>query len=431
MQLMFLSGKGNGLILKTSDKLWNKNFILLVQGRFVSLFGSVLFSVALGFWVLDKTGSGTLMGTIMAASALPRILISPFAGPLVDRWRKNRILVWSDLINGIVVLAATVIIYMNLLEVWMVFVIAIVSGVASAFFSPASTAIIPDLIPPEKMTNAGSINSMINSATEILATPAGGFLYTAFGAPLLFLLDGISYILSAISEMFIRTKPHVHNDSGEYSYWVDFKEGIRYALSNVGIRNFFFLAAFMNFMLNAAIVTLMPYFQRTEGLGPEKYGFAMSVFTIGMFMGGLIMSLVKITNKNRLLIEISGISISLVAFATSLLFGYTWTLILFFIGGFMIVVVNVIIGAILQLVIEPTKRGKFFAFSSSISAGLTPLGMAMGGIMSDNFSIPHIMLIFNLITLAVFLTVMIISSRTRAMFHIESEVPQSSTESGR
>ena len=405
-------------------KLWNKNFILLVQGRFVSLFGSVLFSVALGFWVLDKTGSGTLMGTIMAASALPRILISPFVGPWVDRWRKNRILVWSDLVNGIVVLAATVIIYMNLLEVWMVFIVAIVSGIASAFFSPASTAIVPDLIPPEKMTNAGSVNSMINSATEILATPAGGFLYTAFGAPLLFLLNGVSYILSAISEMFIKVKPHVHDDAADYSYWKDFKDGIRYTMSNIGIRNFFLLAAFMNFMLNAAIITLMPYFQRTEGLGPEKYGFAMSVFTVGMFFGGFVMSLLKVTNKNRLVIEVAGITISLVTFAVSLLFGYTWTLILFFIGGFMIVVVNVIIGAVLQLVIESTKRGKFFAFSSSISAGLTPLGMALGGIISDNFAIPYVMLVFNLITLAVFLGVMAISAKTRAMFHIESEAPQ-------
>jgi MFS family permease len=405
-------------------KLWNKNFILLVQGRFVSLFGSVLFSVALGFWVLDKTGSGTLMGTIMAASALPRILISPFVGPWVDRWRKNRILVWSDLVNGIIVLAATVIIYMNLLEVWMVFIVAIVSGIASAFFSPASTAIVPDLVPPEKMTNAGSVNSMINSATEILATPAGGFLYTAFGAPLLFLLNGVSYILSAISEMFIKVKPHVHDDAADYSCWKDFKDGIRYTMSNIGIRNFFLLAAFMNFMLNAAIITLMPYFQRTEGLGPEKYGFAMSVFTVGMFFGGFVMSLLKVTNKNRLVIEVAGITISLVTFAVSLLFGYTWTLILFFIGGFMIVVVNVIIGAVLQLVIEPTKRGKFFAFSSSISAGLTPLGMALGGIISDNFAIPYVMLVFNLITLAVFLGVMAISAKTRAMFHIESEAPQ-------
>lgn len=402
-------------------KLWNKNFILLVQGRFVSLFGSVLFSVALGFWVLDKTGSGTLMGTIMAASALPRILISPFAGPLVDRWRKNRILVWADLLNGVIVLAATVIIYMNLLEVWMVFIVAIVSGIASAFFSPASTAIIPDLIPPEKMTNAGSVNSMINSATEILATPAAGFLYTSFGAPLLFLVNGVSYVLSAVSEMFIKTKPPEHHDKAEYSYWTDFKEGIRYALSNVGIRNFFFLAAFMNFMLNAAIVTLMPYFQKTASLGPEKYGFAMSAFTIGMFVGGLIMSMLKVTNKNRLILEVMGIVISLSALATSLLWGYTWTLILFFIGGLMIVIVNVIIGAVLQLIIEPTKRGKFFAFSSSISAGLTPLGMALGGILSDRFHIPYIMLVFNLITLAVFISVMAFSKKTRAMFHVKSE----------
>jgi len=403
-------------------RLWNKNFILLVQGRFVSLFGSVLFGVALGFWVLDKTGSGTLMGTIMAASALPRILVSPFAGPFVDRWRKNRILVWADLINGIIIIAATIIIFMNLLEVWMVFIVAIVSGILSAFFNPASTAIVPEIVPAEKMTNAASVNSMIDSSTEILGSPAGGMLYTAFGAPLLFLINGISYILSAISELFIKVdKPKNETEGSKYSYWSDLRAGIRYALSHIGVRNFFFLAAFMNFMLNAAIVTLMPYFQRTEGLGPEKYGFAMSVFTVGMFMGGLLMSLMKVTNKNRLAIEIIGIAVSLIAFGTSLLWGYTLTLILFFIGGFMIVVVNVIIDAVLQLIIEPNMRGKFFAFASSISAGLTPLGMALGGVLSDIFKIPSLMLVFNSITLVVFLCVMLLSKKTRAMFHIESE----------
>jgi len=212
------------LISDKPTKLWNKNFILLAQGRFVSLFGSVLFSVALGFWVLDKTGSGTLMGTIMAASSLPRILIAPFAGPLIDRWRKSRILVAADFINGFFVLAATVIIYMDLLEVWMVFIVAIVSGISSAFFTPASAAIVPELVPPKKITNANSVNSMVSSASEILGTPLGGILYTTFGAPLLFLLNGISYILSAISEIFIKSsKEKSMSANSDYNYWEDLK----------------------------------------------------------------------------------------------------------------------------------------------------------------------------------------------------------------
>jgi len=403
-------------------KLWNKNFILLAQGRFVSLFGSVLFSVALGFWVLDTTGSGTLMGTIMAASALPRVLIAPFAGPFIDRWRKSRILVWADIVNGIVVLAATAIIYMNLLDVWMVFIVAIVSGIASAFFAPASSAIIPELIPAEKMTNAGSVNSMVNSATEILATPTGGILYAAFGAPLLFLINGISYILSAISEMFIKTsKKKVQKDNEKYNYWEDLKSGIRYAVSHIGVRNFFLLAAFMNFMLNASIVTLMPYFQRTASLGAEKYGVAMSLFTIGMFVGGFVMTMLKVTNRNRFKIFFVSMVICLLSLAFSLLWGFAMILILFFIGGFLIVIVNVILGAVLQLIIEPEMRGKFFAFSSSISTGLTPLGLALGGVLSDNFNIPGVVLVLNLIVLAVFSTVIVISSKTRSIFHVPSE----------
>ncbi|MBN2557215.1 MAG: MFS transporter [Clostridia bacterium] len=400
-------------------KLWNKNFILLVQGRFVSLFGSALFGIALGFWILDETGSGTLMGTIMAASALPRVLVSPFAGPFIDRWRKSRILVWADIINGIAVLAATVVIYMNLLEVWMVFIVAIVSGLASAFFAPASTAIIPELIPADKMTNAGSVNSMVNSATEILATPAGGFMYALFGAPLLFLLNGISYILSAVSEMFITGSKKIMPDASRaYSYWADFKAGIRYAVSHIGVRNFYLLAAFMNFMMTISLVTLMPYFQRTEFLGVERYGVAMSVFTIGMFLGGFAMALLKITNKNRFSFFFIGMIICLACLATSLLWGYAMILILYFIGGFTLVIVNIIIGAVLQLIIEPEQRGKFFSFASSISAGLTPLGMAIGGIMSDSFNIPGLVFTVNFIVLAVFVTVIMISKKTREIFHV-------------
>lgn len=403
-------------------KLWNKNFILLAQGRFVSLFGSVLFSVALGFWVLDTTGSGTLMGTIMAASSLPRVLIAPFVGPFVDRWRKSRILVWADIVNGIIVLAATAVIYMGLLEVWMVFIVAIISGIASAFFTPASSAIVPELIPADKMTNAGSVNSMVNSATEILATPTGGILYAAFGAPLLFLINGVSYILSAISEMFIKTSKKKVQEEGEvYDYWSDLKSGIKYALSHIGIRNFFLLAAFMNFMLTASIVTLMPYFQRTDFLGAQKYGVAMSLFTVGMFAGGFIMSLLKVNNRNRFKIFFVSMVVCLLCLAFSLMWGYVMILILFIIGGFLIVIVNVIIGAVLQLIIEPEMRGKFFAFSSSISAGLTPLGMAIGGILSDRFSIPIIVLVLNLIVLAVFTFVILMSKKTRDIFHIPSE----------
>jgi MFS family permease len=310
---------------------------------------------------------------------------------------------------------------MDMLEVWMVFIIGISAGIVSAFFNPASISIIPEIIPAEKMTNAGSVTSMLSSATDILGSPVGGILYSSFGAPLLFLVNGISYVFSAISEMFIKVpkkEPHPHE---KYNYWDDFKSGVKYAVSHIGIRNFFLLAALMNFMMSAAIVTLMPYFQRTEGLGAEKYGIAMSLLTIGMFIGGLVMSMLKVTNKNRFKLLFYSLVLAEICLAVSLLWGYSFTLAFFFLGGFGIVIVNVIIGAVLQLVIEPEMRGKFFAFTTSISAGLTPLGLALGGVLSDYFSIPMIFLFINLIVLAIFVTVILLSKKTRDIFYIPQE----------
>lgn len=185
------------------------------------------------------------------------------------------------------------------------------------------------------------------------------------------------------------------------------------------------LAAFMNFMLSAAMVTLMPYFQRTAGLGPDKYGYAMSVFTIGMLLGGVIMSILKINNNNRFKIFFVSMIICLVSLSISLVWSYALILAFFAIGGFFIVVVNVILGALIQLIVDPDMRGKFFAFSSSISAALTPLGMAIGGVLSDSFSIPVVFLVLNLIVLVIFTTVILLSKETRSIFHVPSEEPSS------
>lgn len=87
--------------------------------------------------------------------------------------RKIKIPVYADLVCGLAVIASTVIVYIWLLKVWMSFIAAIITGAASAFFHPSSTAIVPDLVPEDKITNAGLVDSMIDSATEIFASPAG------------------------------------------------------------------------------------------------------------------------------------------------------------------------------------------------------------------------------------------------------------------
>ncbi len=113
-------------------KLWNINFFLLWQGQFVSAVGDVIYEIALGFWVLAVTGSTGLMGTLMAAATIPRVIIAPFAGVLVDRSDRKWLLVIMDAVRGIAILAVAMAAYAGVLEIWMVFAAGIVIGTGAA-----------------------------------------------------------------------------------------------------------------------------------------------------------------------------------------------------------------------------------------------------------------------------------------------------------
>lgn len=118
-------------------RLWTTSFILLWQGQLVSILGDVVYAIALGFWILAVTGSTALMGGLMAASTLPRILASPIAGVIVDRFDRRGLMIWMDCIRGAAVVAIGVVALVGLLKVWMVFAAGVILGLCGAFFSPA------------------------------------------------------------------------------------------------------------------------------------------------------------------------------------------------------------------------------------------------------------------------------------------------------
>ena len=125
--------------------------MLLWQGQFVSALGDVVYEIALGFWVLVVTGSTALMGTLFAASTVPRVLLSPFAGVVVDRTDRKRLLVAMDLIRGIFVVVVAIAAFTGNAQAWMVFIVGIANGICAAFFNPAISSVIPDIVSREKL----------------------------------------------------------------------------------------------------------------------------------------------------------------------------------------------------------------------------------------------------------------------------------------
>lgn len=170
-----------------SERLWTPSFLLLWQGQLVSIFGDVVYSIALGFWILAETGSTVLMGSLLAASMLPRILVSPVAGVVVDRFDRRWLMIGMDAIRGAAVVAVGIAAFAGLLQVWMVFAAGIIIGLCGAFFFPAVSSVIPDITARSKVVQANSVFSMLQSGGNIVGNSAGGVLFKVLGAPILFL----------------------------------------------------------------------------------------------------------------------------------------------------------------------------------------------------------------------------------------------------
>ena len=368
---------------KTKPKLWNFNFFLLWQGQFVSAIGDVAYSIALGFWILALTGSTALMGTLMAASSLPRVLISPFAGVIVDRSDRKWLLVLMDAIRGIFVVFVGVASYLGLIQIWMVFLAGVVIGACGAFFNPAVSSIIPDIVDKRRLVQANSVFSIVQTASGILGGSAGGILFKVLGASFMFLFNGLSYIFSAITEIFIKVPKIVHEKT-RLHFFADMKDGFMFVWHLRGLRTLMMTAGIINFFAVMGIMLILPLYHQAEHLGPALYGLIMGFFTGGLFLGFLFTSIVNV--KPELRFKVFSLcylvmSVSMMLLPVSLNFPVMALLV--FIAGFVNAVLNTFINTVLQLTTPQAKRGKVFGLLTTIAGGLMPIAYATGGVLAE------------------------------------------------
>lgn len=372
--------------------VWNKNFFLLWQGQLVSAIGDVFYEIALGFWVFATTGSSALMGTLMATSMIPRLVISPFAGVLVDRADRKWIIVLMDVIRGIFITVVAVLAFMGLLKIWMVFLAGIILGICAAFFNPATQSSIPDIIPKEKIIQGNSLFSLIFTGSGIIGSASGGLIYTILGAPVMFLINGLSYLFSAFTEIFIKV-PKVKHETQRFNFIEDLKGGFNYVAKNKSIKLVFINACILNFFFMIGFVLIIPFFKSSSYLGEKIYGYVMAMMSFGLFAGYMFMSIIKITDEKRFIF----FAISAVVFGTFVVIfpmlknGYLMLPVVFIVGVSN-ACVNSIINSIMSIIIPSDKRGKVFALLGTISGGLTPLGMAIGGLLGEILPYDYIMI---------------------------------------
>ena len=265
----------------------------------------------------------------------------------------------------------------------MVFTAGIIIGIGAAFFNPTILSAVPDLVPREKLVQANSFFSMIRAGSGIFGNSLGGILYGLLGAPLMFLLNGLSYLFSSFTEIFIRV-PKIHHKSEKMHYWADMKSGLRFVWKSTGLRVMMISAGALNFFAWISLVLILPLFQRTPWLGPERYGIIMAVFTGGMLVGMLFAASVKIPEERRLPLFIICTVIFIAVLAVFPFFNiFALMILVVVIGGFSNAIVNVLLQSVIQLAVPRNMRGKVMGLLETLTQGLTPIGMAVGGLLGE------------------------------------------------
>ena len=399
------------ICIKPKSVFRNKNFNLVFLGALVSNIAALFYSFAVSFYILKITDNNALIqGLYLATGGVVFCVVTLFGGVISDRFNKARIMYICDYLKGIIILGFTLLLVFVIksaeAQVAGLFIVNIFANAIAGIFSPASQALLPQIVEEASYQQAQSYFSILNSFQSIIGVILAGILYSVLPIWLLFLIVGICYILSAISEMFIKYKSEFENKDklSIKIVFADLKEGFKYIASIKAVLALMICVLFVNFFFSPVFENFFPYFIATditnsnymfkEYMAPEMWNSFFSVaFGVGSLVMGIIFSTFKQREKSNRLIRYSLVFISLLLICISVLY-YLFrkeiidinsllisTLILITIMGMVLVLINVPSSTVMMKLVQKDKFGKVSSVLSIGSQGLIPLSMFLGGVL--------------------------------------------------
>lgn len=386
-------------------KLWNKDYILMLQGNAVSAIGDVLYSVAIGYWVYEKTGSSALMGIMSSISMFMVMFVSPFSGSIVDKCSRKAIIVGMDALRGLIMLIVGALAFTERLSVPIVLAAAFLASACSVFFSPAVSTLMLDIIPHDDMVRGQSVHSGITSFINLVGKALSGALVAFLGVPLIIVINGISYLFSAATEVFIHVPKTVQQGakvtvSGVFR---DFGLGVRAIFSDRYLRLFIPCVLILN-LLGAGPMTLMLPFCLEKGFTVDMYGYLMSVETAASLLCVSLLGIIKLKPRARYSFMAAGFLVSIPLYILGYVSKqYILVCVLFFLGAFTNAMGNAVFNASLMLALPEENRGAIIGFVSAASTGGCALSAVIFGVLCDIFPLYLVFVAGSLLTIPLML----------------------------
>jgi MFS transporter, DHA3 family, tetracycline resistance protein len=375
--------------------LKHRPFALLWSGQTISRLGDSLYRIALAWWVLEKTGSATAMGTVLICSFAPMLIFLLLGGVAVDRFPRVQIMLASDLLRGLVALTAALLAAGQVLEIWHIYVASIVFGFVDAFFEPAYVASVPEITPPEALPSANSLTGLSRQITGIVGPSAGAAIVGLGGTPAAFAIDGLSFFLSAACLLFIGRIPFARVASQQAGGILrDLRAGLSTVIESPWLWVTIALAALGNVTVGGPMSVALPFLvNNTFRAGVTGLGLISSMNSLGAVIGSIWLG--RATQlHHRGLIAYGGLAVGgLMVFAFGLPIGLIGAGVAALIYGLAFAAFGLIWTNTLQEMVPRDLLGRVSSIDLLGSFVLLPIGYGLAGWATDRLGAPVVFLI--------------------------------------
>ncbi|MGE6591052.1 MFS transporter [Bacillus mycoides] len=375
-----------------------RNICLYSIAKTVSISGSSIYSFALGLYVLQITGSALNFAITLILGTIPMIVMNPFAGVIADKVDKKKLVICMDLLSGCLLITVYILSSYYGLNLFIVYTTTFLMTVFTTFFGIGLEAAKPNIVSKERLMSINSISKIIDSVSLILGPMLGGIVFAVFDIKIFIIINGISFILSGISILFIHFKLFEFNINEEcpkrrINFIKDIKEGFSYLIEKESLKNTFRILISLNFFLGFAVTVPLPYIINTVlNLSSKQFGIIQGTFPVGMIIGAILVKkitnrfsysylLKKLSSMLAVFMIISGIPVLFKSFEVNdFVYVITYCVVMFFLG-LIIALIDIPLIYFMQKEIPDEYRGRVLSIGLSIGKMMQPIALALSGLL--------------------------------------------------
>lgn len=358
-----------------------RDFRLLWAGMTISLLGDGIFTVALAWQVYEISNAPTALSLVGVSMSVPHIVLLLVGGVASDRFDRRRVMVAADVIRGIAVAVFGLLSLAGVLELWHVMVIAAVFGAGTAFFGPAFDAVVPDLVPEQLLTQANALDQFVRPAAWRMIGPAvGGWIITAAGPGVSFLIDAGTFGVSVVCLVLMRAIPVGHVEDRDGSTVRQIKEGFRYVRSQTWLWGTLLAATFAYLAFLGPTEVLLPFVVKNDmGGSAGDLGLIFALGGVGAMAAAIFMGRRPVPARNMTFIYLVWTASTLTVAGYGLA-RFTWQAMLAcFVFNALESAGTIVWMTTKQRLVPGRLLGRVSSFDWFISIGLLPVSYALTG----------------------------------------------------